>query len=101
MQPDGLYLALLNKTIHRAEQYRPLFLAAGREHELAGLSEDVSSPTQKFTFIVLTTMDCVPAELESKMCEVSARPWPKRTAFLIKRLETLTDFGPILHRSGQ
>jgi len=63
MKPDGLYLALMDKTLHIKEQYRPLFVAAGREEELLGLSDGEASNTRKFQMIVLTSVDCVPAEL--------------------------------------
>ena len=70
MEADGLFLALCKKTLHLAEQYRPLFLAAEREDQLAGLSDEEASPTRRFRMIVLTTVDCVPLELESKLLEV-------------------------------
>jgi hypothetical protein len=93
MKTDGLYLALMEKTLHIKEQFRPLFVAAGREDELTALCKggdsdqdeatdsDVDSPTRRFKMIVLTNPDCVPAELESKMLEV-------RT---VKSAEHLTD----------
>ena len=117
MKPDGLYLALMEKTLHLQEQYRPLFIAAGRADELEQISASASSGNSAgsikadgeakgkggqgaggggdgkgaggagggvgggFRLIVLTTVDCVPAELESKMLEV-------RT---VKSAEHLTD----------
>ena len=93
MKTDGLYLALMEKTLHTKDQFRPLFVAAGREDELAKLCKDsdneedeaidsdTESPTRRFKLIVLTNPDCVPVELESKMLEV-------RT---VKSVEHLTD----------
>ena len=67
MQEDGLFTSLMNKTLHRAGQHRPLFVAAGRAEELERLSEET---LMKWSFIILCKVADVPQELERRMTEV-------------------------------